>query len=153
MLSTSAPIWVRWARSLNPLAGGPALLYVAGFGVLSGSLQIFTRYARYVSVLKWLCLSLFSYVICAFVVHVRPADLGGAIIHPPIAWNADYLMAVVAVLGTTISLVLFFWQAGQRLRTSGAAGMAHPLKGAPEEAPREFARIRMTLISAWGYPT
>jgi len=54
--------------ALKLLLGGPALLYVVLFGALSAGLQIFTRYARYVSILKWGCLSLFSYVICAFVV-------------------------------------------------------------------------------------
>ena len=56
--------------ALKLLISGPALLYVCGFGLLSVVLEVFTRYARYVSVLKWLCLSLFSYVICAFVVKV-----------------------------------------------------------------------------------
>ena len=56
--------------ALKLLIGGPALLYVVLFGTLSAGLQIFTRYARYVSILKWGCLSLFSYVICAFIVHV-----------------------------------------------------------------------------------
>ena len=54
--------------ALKLLIGGPALLYVVLFGALSAGLQIFTRYARYVSILKWGCLSLFSYVICAFIV-------------------------------------------------------------------------------------
>ena len=52
--------------ALKLLISGPALLYVCGFGLLSVALEVFTRYSRYVSILKWLCLSLFSYVICAF---------------------------------------------------------------------------------------
>jgi len=55
---------------LKLLIPGPQLLYVVLFGVLSASLEIFTRYARYVSILKWLCLSLLTYVACAFVVDV-----------------------------------------------------------------------------------
>src|ERR1700675_1119618 len=54
--------------ALKLMIGGPALLYVVLFNALSAGLQIFTRYARYVSILKWGCLALFSYVICAFVV-------------------------------------------------------------------------------------
>ena len=56
--------------ALKLLIAGPALLYVFVFGVLSATLEIFTRYARYVSVLKWLCMALFSYVICVFVIDV-----------------------------------------------------------------------------------
>jgi hypothetical protein len=44
--------------ALKLLIGGPALLYVVLFGALSAGLRIFTRYARYVSILKWGCLSL-----------------------------------------------------------------------------------------------
>ena len=90
--------------ALQLLIHGPALLYVVLFGILSACLEIFTRYARYVSILKWLCLSLFSYVLCAFMIHV---PWGGRSrmrsFHPPISANSDYLMAIVAVLGTTIS--------------------------------------------------
>src|SRR5579862_7303676 len=68
--------------ALKLLIDGPALLYVCLFGLLSAALEIFTRYARYVMVLKWLCLSLFSYVICAFVVHVPWGVVGRAVIWP-----------------------------------------------------------------------
>jgi hypothetical protein len=56
--------------ALKLLIGGPALLYVVLFGALSAGLQILTRYARYVSILKWGCLLLLGYMICAFIVHV-----------------------------------------------------------------------------------
>jgi Mn2+/Fe2+ NRAMP family transporter len=101
--------------ALKLLIGGPALLYVVLFGALSAGLQIFTRYARYISILKWGCLALFSYVICAFVVHVAWGEVAWAIVWPPLSFKAEYLMAVVAVLGTTISPYLFFWQAGQEV--------------------------------------
>src|ERR1700674_443436 len=52
--------------ALKLLVGGPALLYVVLFGALSAGLQIFIRYARYIAILKWGCLALLSYVICAF---------------------------------------------------------------------------------------
>jgi Mn2+/Fe2+ NRAMP family transporter len=69
--------------ALTLIIGGPALLYVVLFALLSAGLQIFTRYARYVSILKWGCLSLFSYVICAFVVDVAWGEVGWAIVWPP----------------------------------------------------------------------
>ena len=111
--------------ALKLMIGGPALLYVVLFGMLSAGLQIFTQYARYVSILKWGCLSLFSYVICAFVVHVVWGEVAWAIVWPPLSFKAEYLMAIVAVLGTTISPYLFFWQAGQEVEdTKEGAGPA-----------------------------
>ncbi len=137
--------------ALKLLAGGPALPYVVGFAALSGGLQIFSRYARYVSVLKWLCLSLFSYVICAFIVEVSWAAVGRAIVHPPLSGKADYLMAIVAVLGTTISPYLFFWQAEQEVEEEKERPEAHPLKTAPKEAPAEFTRIRIDTYLGMGF--
>jgi hypothetical protein len=129
--------------ALKLLIGGPALLYVVLFGTLSAWLQIFIRYARYVSFLKYLCLALFSYVICAFMVKVPWEDVGWAIVWPPFSSDSAYLMAVTAVLGTTISPYLFFWQAGQEVEDEKEQTGAKPLIRAPEQAPGEFARIRI----------
>jgi NRAMP (natural resistance-associated macrophage protein)-like metal ion transporter len=129
--------------ALKLLIHGPALVYVVAFGLLSAGLQIFTRYARYVSILKYLCLALFSYVICAFMVKVAWTDVAWAIVWPPLSLDATYLMAVVAVLGTTISPYLFFWQAGQEVEDEKEQPGAKPLVRAPEQARGEFARIRI----------
>jgi NRAMP (natural resistance-associated macrophage protein)-like metal ion transporter len=129
--------------ALKLLIGGPALLYVALFSTLSAGLQIFTRYARYVSILKWGCLALFSYVICAFVVHVAWGEVAWAIVRPPLSFKAGYLMAIVAVLGTTISPYLFFWQAGQEVEDTKEGAGARPLIRAPHQARGEFTRIRI----------
>jgi NRAMP (natural resistance-associated macrophage protein)-like metal ion transporter len=129
--------------ALKLLIHGPPLLYVVAFGLLSTGLQIFTRYARYISILKYLCLALFSYVICAFVVKVSWADVAWAIVWPPLSLDATYLMAIVAVLGTTISPYLFFWQAGQEVEDGKERAGAKPLVHAPEQASGEFARIRI----------
>ncbi len=129
--------------ALKLLVAGPVLLYVALFGFGSAMLEIFTQYARYVSILKWLCLSLLSYVICAFVVDVSWRTLGRALIWPPLTTKPDYLMAIVAVLGTTISPYLFFWQAQQEVEDERVMRGARPLIRAAEQAPAEFARIRV----------
>jgi NRAMP (natural resistance-associated macrophage protein)-like metal ion transporter len=129
--------------ALKLLISGPALIYVLLFGLFSTALEIFARYARYVSILKWLCLSLFSYVICAFVVKVPWAEVGWAIIWPPLSAKPDYLIAIVAVLGTTISPYLFFWQAEQEVEDEKERPGARPLVRAPEQARAEFSRIRI----------
>jgi Mn2+/Fe2+ NRAMP family transporter len=129
--------------ALKLLIGGPALVYVLLFSAFSAAVQIFTRYVRYVSILKWGCLSLFSYVICAFVVHVAWREVVWAVVLPPLSFEADYLMAIVAVMGTTISPYLFFWQAEQEVEDTKEEAGARPLTRAPEQASSEFTRIRL----------
>lgn len=129
--------------ALKLLLGGPALLYVVLFGVGSALLETFTRYSRYVSILKWLCLSLLSYVACAFVVDVPWRDVGLALVWPPLSLQPAYLMAIVAVLGTTISPYLFFWQAQEEVEDEKEKPGARPLIRAPEQAAAEFSRIRI----------
>ena len=129
--------------ALKLLIHGPALVYVVLFAVLSAGLQIYTRYARYVAFLKYLCLALFSYVICAFLVKVPWEDVGWAIVWPPLSSDSAYLMAITAVLGTTISPYLFFWQAEQEVEDEKERTGARPLIRAPEQARGEFARIRI----------
>jgi NRAMP (natural resistance-associated macrophage protein)-like metal ion transporter len=136
--------------ALKLLIGGPALVYVALFSVLSAGLQIFTRYARYVSILKWGCLALFSYVICAFIVHVEWGEVAWAILWPPLSFKAEYLMAIVAVFGTTISPYLFFWQAGTEVEDTKEGAGARPLIRAPDQARGEFARIRIDTCIGMG---
>ncbi len=125
------------------LIGGPALLYVAGFGVISLLMEIFLRYSRYVSWLKWLTLSLFAYVAVAFIVHMPWATVGYHLVVPEISLKADYLTVVVAILGTTISPYLFFWQAEEEVEEVKERDDAKPLERAPEQAKPELRRIRI----------
>jgi NRAMP (natural resistance-associated macrophage protein)-like metal ion transporter len=129
--------------ALNLVVGGPTLLYVAAFGVITVLLEIFVRYARYVSILKWLTLSLFAYVGVAFISHVPWASVGYHLVVPDISLKSGYLTVVVAVLGTTISPYLFFWQAGEEVDEVIERDGAKPLVRAPEQAKREFGRIRL----------
>ena len=125
------------------LVGGHSLLYVAGFGILSVLLEVFMRYSRYVSVLKWLSLSLFAYVATLFAVNVNWLNVSYHLFVPDISLKGQYLMVVVAVFGTTISPYLFFWQAGEEVEAERENPRAHPLKTSPAEAPYELTRIRL----------
>lgn len=97
------------AAALKLVIGGPHLAYVILFAVASTLLEIFARYSRYVSVLKWLTLALFAYVAVAFVVHVDWSAVGLRLVAPQISWTPAYITTLVAILGTTISPYLFFW--------------------------------------------
>ena len=124
-------------------AGGPPIwVMVAAFALVSALLEIFVRYSRYVSVLKWLTLSLFAYVGVAFVVHLRWGEVALHLVAPKLSLAPGYLTVVVAILGTTISPYLFFWQAEEEVEEVKEREHARPLIRAPEQAVAEFTRIR-----------
>lgn len=138
------------AAALKLLIGGSSLLYVVGFAVLTAVLESYVRYSRYVSVLKWLTLSLFAYVAAAFVAHVPWLTVAYSLVVPKISFTADYLTAVVAILGTTISPYLFFWQAEEEVEDKRERPGAKPLTRAPEQAAAEFRRIRIDTYLGMG---
>ncbi len=83
---------------------------VAGFTFFCLFLQIFTPYERYVKYLKYLVLVLASYVVTAFIVKLNAGQLIFHTFVPSITFSKDQLFLITAILGTTISPYLFFWQ-------------------------------------------
>ena len=77
--------------ALQLLIGGPVLVYVVGFGIVSVLLEVFVRYARYVSALKYLTLSLLAYVATVFVVGTPWSKVLHDLLLPPIQFNKDYI--------------------------------------------------------------
>jgi Mn2+/Fe2+ NRAMP family transporter len=138
------------AAVLRLLLAAPALLYVCLIGAASVLFELLTHYARYVRLLRFLCLSLLSYVVCAFVVDVPWRQVAHALLWPPLAASPEYLLAVLAALGTTLSPYLLFWQAQQEVEDGRHNGGAPPLLAAVEQAPREFARIRLDTLIGMG---
>jgi len=132
------------------LVGGPALLYVVAFGLGTVLLEVFMRYSRYVSVLKWLSLSLLAYVATAFMVKLPWGEVALGVFVPHLSWSRDYLVTIVAVLGTTISPYLFFWQAESEVEDTEEAPGAEPLKQAPEQAPTEIRRMEIDTYLGMG---
>jgi NRAMP (natural resistance-associated macrophage protein)-like metal ion transporter len=129
--------------ALRLLVGGPVGLYVILFAAFCAVLEIFSSYQRYVKILKWLTLALFAYVATAFVVHMPWGQVAYNTFLPHISWTRDYLVLIVAILGTTISPYLFFWQASEEADDERIDPQAHPLKEAPHEARKEFRRIEV----------
>ena len=121
--------------------GGNLYTFAIGFGLMSVVLQIYVPYRRYVNYLKWLTLVLFAYVGTAFVVHVPWGRVMRATAIPEIAWSSDYWMALVAVLGTTISPYLFFWQASEEAEEVRVTRDESALKRKPHQAFAQFRRI------------
>jgi NRAMP (natural resistance-associated macrophage protein)-like metal ion transporter len=139
------------AAALRLLVDGPMLLYVAGFATVTVLLEVFVRYSRYVSVLRWLSLSLFAYVATVFVVGVPWLTVVRNLVLPPINLSGNYLTVVVAVFGTTISPYLFFWQAGEEVEDEQEDPKAEPLIEAPQQAPRQMARMQLDTIVGMGF--
>ena len=132
--------------ALALLLGGNIVLYTLLFGIVCVVLEVALSYPRYASILKWTTLSLFTYVAVVAVAGVPWGRALRSLIVPEVQWNAAYATAFVAILGTTISPYLFFWQAGQEVEEQHRHH-AKPLCIAPKEAGPELARIRMdTLI-------
>jgi len=90
---------------------------VIGFAILSVLLQIFLPYARYARYLKWLALVLLAYVASALLAHLDWVTVIHHTLTPTIRWNKDQLLLICAILGTTISPYLFFWQTSQEVET------------------------------------
>ena len=138
------------AEALQLLIGGPMLLYTVLFAVVCVLLEVFISYPRYSEILKWLTLSLFTYVAVAFAVHV---PWGTALFNtfvPSTVFDSEHAMAVVAVLGTTISPYLFFWQASQEVEEQ-LRRTAKPLYVSPADAGPELERIRNDTWIGMGY--
>lgn len=119
---------------------------VIGFTILSLGLQIFTPYVRYARYLKWLALVLFSYVASALLAHLNWHDVLRHSYTPSIRFTKDELIIVCAILGTTISPYLFFWQTSQEVEEQILQGKT-TLKLRRTATPR--SDVRSMRVDVW----
>ena len=138
------------AQALVLLTGGPVAAFTVGFGVLCVVLEVFLNYRRYADLLKWLTVSLFAYVAVVFAVHVPWHEALRDTFLPTLSFDTDHAEALVAVLGTTISPYLFFWQAAEEVEEQ-LRRTVKPLYVAPAEAGPELRRIRTDTWVGMGY--
>jgi Mn2+/Fe2+ NRAMP family transporter len=128
------------------VTGLPHRPFTIGFALVSLGLQLFVPYHLYVRYLKWLTLSLFAYVGVVLSINVDWGAVLRAVVWPQMPLTAEAATMVVAILGTTISPYLFFWQAAQEIEDAEARHEA-PLKHDPARAAAEFRRMN---IDTWG---
>jgi NRAMP (natural resistance-associated macrophage protein)-like metal ion transporter len=134
-------------EAVRLLVGGPLALYVLGFGGLCIATQVFFSYERTVRILKWLTLALFAYVAVILAAHVPWRQAITESVRP---WAffpegssiRTYSAMVVAVLGTTISPYLFFWQASQEVEDNNRRPEAMELRLHPAYAAEHLSRIK-----------
>ena len=134
------------------LIGGAAHEYTSIIGLICLTLQVFMAYKRYVEYLKWLTLSLLSYVAIVFMLNVPWAQVATSLLMPQFVWNRDTLMIVVAIFGTTISPYLFFWQAAQEVEEIRTTPGALPLSEADDqESNAQLGRIKLDTFIGMGF--
>jgi Mn2+/Fe2+ NRAMP family transporter len=144
VIRTRYPRWILWsacillvvanvvniAADLGGMAGVMELLtgvrlryWTPAFALLIVGLLFWTGYRLIARIFKWLTLALFAYIAAAFLAHPDWAAVLRATLIPHVEWSAAYWATLVAILGTTISPYLFFWQAAQEVEEEAAAGL------------------------------
>jgi len=115
------------AEATMMVTGAPIAVMVPVYGVVMVVLLMWSSYRSIARVFKWLTLVLLAYVLTAFVAGVDWRLALRATVVPQMEWSRAFFSVIVAVLGTTISPYLFFWQAAQEVEEERALGrnLAH----------------------------
>jgi NRAMP (natural resistance-associated macrophage protein)-like metal ion transporter len=123
-----------------------ACVAFAGLVIVS---VIAVPYKRYVRILKYLAFSLFAYVITAAIVGGNLGEIAVASLVPHVEFTHDFIMMLVAILGTTISPYLFFWQASQEAEEAVDKGKEKEInsKEKPMVSKKEVRLMRADVLS------
>jgi NRAMP (natural resistance-associated macrophage protein)-like metal ion transporter len=121
-------------------------LTVIGFTVFILLLQVFTPYVRYAKYLKWLALILLAYILSAVLAHPNWHTVIKNTFIPHITFSKTQLLLICAILGTTITPYLFFWQTSQEIEEEIAGGKT-TLKERMGSDPVELKRMRIDVWS------
>lgn len=119
------------AASAQLLINIPYVWWTLFFTAAIVLLELIVPYKQYAKILKWLCLSLFAYVITAFMVQMPWREVLHSMLIPTIKLDPAFIMMIVALLGTTISPYLFFWEPSQEVEEQ----VAHQWRKEPDGAP------------------
>jgi NRAMP (natural resistance-associated macrophage protein)-like metal ion transporter len=132
------------ARLLVPAI--PSWTLLGAFALVCAGGQIFMHHKRYVAILKWLTLSLFAYFAVLCVVHVPWPQFFSGLFLPRLTLDKEFWLMVAAILGTTISPYLFFWQAAQEVEDTKTEPLRQPLLQRPNQGDNALARIRIDTV-------
>ncbi|MES1196587.1 MAG: Nramp family divalent metal transporter, partial [Steroidobacter sp.] len=124
----------------------PLLILAVLFGSITLWLQIKFSFKQYVRILKWLTLSLFTYVGIVFTVDIPWSEVIFRTLIPSINRDPQYFTAVVAILGTTISPYLFFWQSAQEVTEHADRSAPADQKAPVKNVSREKGRIKFDTV-------
>jgi NRAMP (natural resistance-associated macrophage protein)-like metal ion transporter len=110
------------AEATQMVTGAPVALSVPVYGVVIVGLLMWSSYRMIARVFKWLTLVLLAYVVTAFIAHVDWRTAIHMTLVPHVEWSRAFFSVLVAILGTTISPYLFFWQSAQEVEEERAMG-------------------------------
>jgi NRAMP (natural resistance-associated macrophage protein)-like metal ion transporter len=132
------------ASAVQLVIGGRFIVILLLITVFTLVLEVFVTYDVYARILKYFALTLLAYIITAFVVKGDWKTAGLSMIMPHISFDRDYIINIVAILGTTISPYLFFWQAGEEVEEEVSKGKIVAMgKGVPKVTKREIFSMRI----------
>ena len=135
------------ATSAKMLVGLPTIFWLCLITLVILFLEIFVNYKTYSKILKYLALSLFAYVLTAFIVKPDWGMILKSTVIPQIKFSGDYLLNVVAILGTTISPYLFFWQAAQEVEEEITKGKISDIgTGKPKITKKNITNMNMDTV-------
>ncbi len=146
-LNIAADLGAMAASTRLLLPGAHLELLVIFFALISLLLQIFTTYARYAKLLKYLALALLSYVFVAFIVVHDWGQVFAHLIVPSLTFTKGEIFLVAAILGTTISPYLFFWQTSQEVEEGILHGETSIAKRRHDISPQGIGRMRVDVWS------
>jgi NRAMP (natural resistance-associated macrophage protein)-like metal ion transporter len=132
------------------LPGVPTWGYLVIFSLICTAGQIFLNHNRYVAILKWLTLSLFAYFATLLVVQIPWNEFLRGLLLPTFVMSREFWLTAVAILGTTISPYLFFWQASQEVEDTKTEPVRAPLRRRPSQGPDALSRIRLDTLVGMG---
>ncbi|HTL21427.1 MAG TPA: divalent metal cation transporter [Steroidobacteraceae bacterium] len=124
----------------------PGWVWILVFALACTLTQVLLSHQVYVRVLKWLTLALLSYFGVLVVINVHWVQLGKAVFIPHWSSGVDFWLMVMAILGTTISPYLFFWQAAQEVEDTKSDPQRAPLWREPSQGTAALSRIRWDTV-------
>jgi NRAMP (natural resistance-associated macrophage protein)-like metal ion transporter len=133
------------AQLLNPQLGFGWL--VLGFTAVSLLLQIFTPYVRYARYLKWLAMILLAYIASAILAHLNWSEVLSHTFIPDMHFSKEAFIIICAVLGTTISPYLFFWQTSQEVEEQILQGKTTQHQRRTATAKEDIKSMRIDVWS------
>ena len=136
------------ASSAQLVFGGGFVFWIFGMVIFILCLEIFVTYKTYSRYLKYFALSLLAYVAAAFAVHQDWGQIFRSVFVPTIVMSRDYFFNLVAILGTTISPYLFFWQTSEENEEEIADGKLKAMdEGVPKVTNTDIKKMRFDTAS------
>lgn len=135
------------AASAQLLFNIPFVVLILGITTICLLLQIFVPYRTYANILKYFTFSLFAYILTAFIVKQDWLLILKSTFIPEFTFGSAYLLNIVAILGTTISPYLFFWQASEEVEEEVESGKLKSMgAGVPKFTKRDIKDLRIDTI-------